>query len=233
VLIAEDLALLLLDDEKGTWLLDSSHRGPVLAGAVLTELVLAGRLQPEPDGRGAGAEPGPRAKLVVVDDAPLGDPVLDAALARIGARRPSRADALLGPVAKDLERELVGRLTAAGAITAREEKVLLLFPRTTHPAADPTAERSVRDRVASALRGGRADDQRTAALVALLSVSGVLPKVVDGAAVGLDRKGLEAAGKAVAQDDRIAGGVRSALASVDTAVMVAVMVPTIVAATST
>ncbi|MGQ7296682.1 GOLPH3/VPS74 family protein [Quadrisphaera sp. KR29] len=230
MLIAEDLALLLLDDAKGTWLLDSSHRGPVLAGAVLTELVLAGRLRPEPgaDGR----EPGPKAKLVVVDDAPLGDPVLDAALARIGARRPSRADALLGPVAKGLEPELVSRLVAAGAVTPRQEKVLLVFSRTTHPAADPSAERSVRDRVASALRGGRADDERTAALVALLSVSKVLPKVVDPASVGLDRKGLEAAGKAVAADDRIAGSVKHALASVDAAVMVAVMVPVFVAGSS-
>lgn len=227
MLIAEDLTLLLLDDAKGTWLLDSSHRGPVLAGAVLTELVLAGRLQPEPGE--SGREPGPKAKLVVVDDSPAGDPVLDAALQRIGARRPSRADALLGPVGKGLEEELVARLTAAGAITPRQDKVLLIFPRTTHPAADPTAERSVRDRVASALRGGRADDQRTAALVALLSVSGVLPKVVDPAAVGLDKRGLEKAGKAVAEDDRIAGGVKHALASVDAAVMTAVIVPIVVA----
>lgn len=230
MLIAEDLALLLLDDVKGTWLLDGSHRGPVLAGAVLTELVLAGRLQPEPGPD--GQQPGPEAKLVVVDDSPLGDPVLDGALRRIGARRPSRADALLGPVAKDLEHELVSRLVAAGAITARQDTVLLFFPRTTHPAADPTAERSVRDRVASALRGGRADDQRTAALVALLSVSGVLPRVVDAAAVGLDKRGLVAAGKAVAADDRIAGGVKSALASVDAAVMAAIIVPVVVAGSS-
>ena len=228
MLIAEDLALLLLDDARGTWLLDGSHRGPALAGAVLTELVLLGRVAPE----SADADP-KRAKLVVVDGAPTGDPVLDEALRRAGDRKPSRADALLPHLAKGLEDELVSRLVAAGALERREEKVWRIFDRTTHPAADPSAERSVRDRVHSALRGGRADDERTAALVALLSVSGVLPKAVDPAQVGLDRRQLQDAGRAVAADDRIAGSVKRALEAVDTAVMVAVMVPAMTAATST
>jgi len=228
VLIAQDLTLLLLDDEKGTWLLDSSHRGPAFAGAVLTELVLAHRVQPEP----SGAPEAKKAKLVVADASPTGDAVLDEALRRTGERTPARADSLLPHLARGLEDELVERLVAAGALERREERVWKIFPRTTLPAVDPTAERSVRDRVASALRGGRAEDERTAALVALLSVSGTLSKVVDPAQVGMSKRDLEAAGKAVASDDRIAGSVKRALEAVDTAVMVAVMVPTIVATTS-
>jgi hypothetical protein len=227
VLIAEDLTLLLLDDAKGTWLLDGSHRGPALAGAVLTELVLVGRVAAQ----GADAD-AKRAELAVVEGPPTGDPVLDEALRRAAGRKPSRADALLPHLAKGLEDELVARLVAAGALERRQEKVWRIFDRTTHPAADPLAERTVRDRVHSALRGGRADDERTAALVALLSVSGVLPKVVDTAQVGMDRRQLQDAGRAVAADDRIAGSVKRALEAVDTAVMVAVMVPAITAATT-
>lgn len=215
MLIAEDLALLLLDDRRGSFRLDGSHRSPALAGAVLAELVLAGWMGPE------GGDDRPRAKLVVLDASPTGDELLDAALATVGRHAPARPDRLLRPLARGLEDRLLERLVASGAVQERRAKVLGLFPVRRHPARDTGREQYVRASLASALRAGRAADPRLGVLVALLSVTGTLAKVVRPERLGLTRRELVTAGWRVAADDRVARAVKRALDGVNAAAVAA------------
>jgi Golgi phosphoprotein 3 GPP34 len=79
-----EVLLLLVDDRIGRFLVDSTRLDNVLAGAVLVELVTIGRVGFPPAGGGVK-----RGRMVVADPAPLGDPVLDSALAAVAAGRPS------------------------------------------------------------------------------------------------------------------------------------------------
>ena len=84
-LIAEDLLLLLLDDEKGT--LATSYSPAALGGAVLIELALAGAVTVEPK-----ASAWHSAKVRVDEDAAATDPVLQAALVTISEKDRSAQD---------------------------------------------------------------------------------------------------------------------------------------------
>src|SRR5919202_6704022 len=78
--IADDLLLVLLDDDTGRPRVDGTRLDYALAGAVLLELALDGRIDVLP-GR-------PRkAPVVVVNPRPTEDEVLDGAMRQVGDRR--------------------------------------------------------------------------------------------------------------------------------------------------
>ena len=111
MLMAEEVLLLLVDDRTGRFLVDSTRLDNVLAGAVLVELVTIERVSFPPKGGGVK-----RGRMVVVDPAPPGDPVLDGALATVAAGRPAKPEQLIAKVRKRLRATLLERLTAAGAL---------------------------------------------------------------------------------------------------------------------
>src|SRR3954447_1687294 len=75
---AEDLLLIATDPLTGKPQLDSMKADPVLGGAHLLDLVAAGRLALEGQGR--------KARVVVSDHSLLADPVLEQAFARVRNR---------------------------------------------------------------------------------------------------------------------------------------------------
>jgi hypothetical protein len=169
-LIAEDLLLLLLDDEKGN-LTSSSYPHTVLGGAVLLELALAGTVEVRKDGAWRSAKVHPTGT-----PAPA-DPVLVSALGTV-AERPRTAQDLVNRLGKGLKETLAERLVEQGMLQRRESRVLGLFPRTRWPVADRTHEDEVRRRLTAALGQGLTPDERTGALVALLHAIGRAHKVV-------------------------------------------------------
>ena len=171
-LIAEDLLLLLLDDAKGT-LAASDKVQPLLGGALLLELALAGRVEvAERTSRWSWAK-------VAVTGAPLGEPLLDEALSRV-AEKPRTAQDLVTRLGKGTKDVLLERLASRGLVERRDGKVLGLFPHTTWPARDVRREESVRSLLQGALVQGLTPDARTSALVALLVAIDHAHKVVDG-----------------------------------------------------
>ena len=133
-LIAEDLLLLLLDDEKGTvssW----GKTDAVLGGAVLAELAVAGLVTVEEK-----KSVWQSAKVRAAESTPPDlDPLLAEALAEI-AEKDRNASALVTRLGKGLEGRLAERLAERGVLQRRDGKVLGLFPRTTWPAADTARE---------------------------------------------------------------------------------------------
>lgn len=100
-------------------------------------------------------------------------------------------------------------------------KVLGLFPVTRWPAKDARHEQDVRTRLESVLKVGTAPDQRTAALIALLSALNVVPKVVTDA---VDKKALKQRAKEIADSDWAAAAVKKAVAEMQAAVTAAIVV---------
>jgi hypothetical protein len=76
-LIAEDLLLLLLDDESGKAVLDDTRLSRVLAGALLVELALDERISPATEGNATKGNATKGGRVVVRNSQPSGDQLLD------------------------------------------------------------------------------------------------------------------------------------------------------------
>ncbi|KRF36561.1 GOLPH3/VPS74 family protein [Nocardioides sp. Soil805] len=218
-LIAEDLLLLLLDDEKGT-LSASDKMRPLLGGALLLELALEGRVEvSERTSRWSTAK-------VAAVGTPLGEPVLDEALTRV-AEKPRAAQDLVTRLGKGTRELLLDRLAARGLVERREGRVLGLFPHTTWPARDARHEESVRALLQGALVQRLTPDARTSALIALLSAIDHAHKVVDRGDV--PAREVKRRAKEISEGAWAAQAVKDAVAAAQAAVTAAVVATTVTA----
>ncbi|TWD74788.1 Golgi phosphoprotein 3 GPP34 [Kribbella amoyensis] len=224
MLIAEDLLLLLYDDESGKPITGSPGLDYALAGAVVIELTMLGRV----DVAGPGEEV-KEGRLKVLDAGPTGDPVLDQRLAVLAEKTGQKPKNVLGKLSKKLRDELLARLAERGILEADQDKVLGLFPVTRWPAKDAQHEAQVREALENVLKLGSLPDERTGALVALLNALNVVPKVVTDA---VDKKALKQRAKEISESAWAAEAVRKAVQEMQAAVTTAIVVSASAGATS-
>ena len=226
VLIAEDLLLLLTDDQTGKPVVAPQSLTYALAGAVLVELALAGRVAVTDDGRwGSGT------RVAVVSAEPIGEPVLDEALARIsGKAQPAGAQALLAVLGKGLADALRNRLAQRGILHAEEGRVFGIFPTRVWPAADARHEGQIRSALWDVVVVGRAPTEREVTLVSLLHAVDQVPKQF--AADGMSARQLRERAKALAAGNLGGDAVRRAIAAANAAVVAAVTASTVAATTA-
>ncbi|MFJ8882774.1 GPP34 family phosphoprotein [Streptomyces sp. NPDC102402] len=160
VTLGEEIMLLSLDDESGA-AKDREAAGWAVAGGIVLELALAGRLAVA-----AG-------RLEVADRTPTGTGLLDERLGLIDAwaAKKSRAPKVTDWLTKDHGRAVgatIESLRARGLVSEEQRKVLGLFPVRRYPEADGAPERELRERLASVVLRGTDPDDRTAGLIALI-----------------------------------------------------------------
>jgi hypothetical protein len=224
MLIAEDLLLLLLDDDSGK-LNHSTYLDTGIGGALLVELALGEHVEVV-KGSGMWA----RARVLATSAPPPQDPVLVEAMGLVTEKERTAQD-LVGRLGKKRREPLLARLEADGILRREEGKVLGLFPSTRWPAVDSSHEADVRRKLGDALVHGVQPDQRTAALVALLSSLDLAQKVVD--AGGLPGREVRKRAKEIADGDWAAKAVRDSIAAAQAAVTAAVIASTTAATTTT
>ncbi|OZG27086.1 hypothetical protein BH683_021940 [Williamsia sp. 1138] len=211
-LIAEDLLLLLLDDDKGTT--PASVPVPtVLGGAILMELALI-------DAIGIGKKPSrwTAAKVRVARAEAATDPVLRRAVG-IVAEKERPAQSLLGRLGKGLKDELGTRLAKMSFVERRSERILGAFPHTTWPAVNRSHKLDLRRDVTAVLVHGNPPDDRTGGLIALLSSINRAHMAVDTDEV--PRRELKKRAKAIAEGDWAAKAVADAIAAATAAITAA------------
>jgi hypothetical protein len=213
-LIAEDLLLLLLDDESGKFT-NATYLATGIGGALLVELALAGNVEVV---KGAGLWA--RAKVLPTAAASPSDPVLLEAL-DVVAQKERTAQDLVDRLGRKRRDQLLGRLRERGVVEEREDRVLGLIPRRRWPTVDGTHEADVRRRLGEVLLDGTAPDERTAALVALLSALDVVHRVVERE--GRPAREVKARAKEIAEGDWAAQAVRDAVTAAQAAVAAAVI----------
>lgn len=166
LILPEALLLLALDDEKGTagWQsYDELNLG--LAGALLAELTLRGRL------RVTGTA------VAVVDPLPTGDALLDEALMLVDGSTRQRDTAgwvreLHGKLKRLRDRVCEG-LVEQGVLRREEHATLLVFHSARFPAADPTPEAALRERIRAAVSAeAAAPDERDLLCISLALACG-------------------------------------------------------------
>jgi hypothetical protein len=177
-LIAEDLLLLLLDDQSGKP--QTGHLEIALGGAVLVDLAMEGLVEVASHGSFWGS-----AKLRRVPGAMPADRILAGALGTVVENR--AAQKLVVRLGKGLVDPLAERLRHRGVVDRREEKVLGLVTRTRWPSRDPSRKESIqRGLVVVLVQGGHAD-ARSAALIGLLLAVHRLHRTVSHPDVGARR----------------------------------------------
>ena len=220
--ITEDFLLLVLDGATGKPRLDSSSLSLGLAGGVLLDLSLAGRVAvPERGAPDAG-------RVVIIPGPPLGHPVLDSALSIIARDKPHKPETVVSRLSKNLREAVFASLESRGIVRRHERKVLGIFPSTAWPVTSPLAGDTVRQRLWSTLVLKQDPDAPTAALVALLLATDSLHKALPGQ----DRRALKQRAKQVSEGSWAAESVRKAISAVQAAIMASVMVATTAAATT-
>jgi hypothetical protein len=224
MLIAEDLLLLLYDDETGKPITGSPGLDYSLAGAVLIELTLLGKLDIAEQGDVVKA-----GRLKVLDPSPTGDAILDQRLAYVVNKPGKRPKDQIGALSKKLRDQVLVRLAERGVLEQDQGKVLGLFPVTRWPAKDARHELEVRSQLESVLKVGTTPDQRTGALIALISALNVVPKVVTDA---VDKRALKQRAKEIADSDWAAAAVKKAVSEMQAAVTAAIVVASTSAAAS-
>ena len=137
----EELMLLMLDDENGTF-----ARVPdrllryALAGGVLMDLALEDRIDTDLE------------KLILVSSEPLQDSLLDPTLADIAQGTESHdarfwVERTARLSAEAIRHEALNRLVDRGILECRDDRFLWVFRSRRYPAIDGTAEREVKLRI--------------------------------------------------------------------------------------
>lgn len=224
MLIAEDLVLLLTDDASGHRSTDSTTFSYVLAGAVLLELAMIGRV--DVAGRGETVK---RDRLVLRDDSPTDDAILDAGLSRLARLEGRKPRDVIGKLSKGLSDDLYARLVERGILRPEESKVLGLVPRRRWPAVDIAHEAAIRTQIRQSIDLREPLEPRIAALVSLLSAVDQVPAVV-GSGEGLSKREIRKRGKQVAAQAWAPQAVREAVEAVNAAVIAGVVAATSAAA---
>lgn len=225
-MLATDLLLLALDDERGTVLPQATVGLDYgLAGAVVMDLALRGRIEVHDDQR------------VATTGGATDDTLLDDALRVIAATPGKQLSHWVQHLSRDvggLRQRLLDRLVAQGALAKRERRVLLVFHQKVYPERDGRVEHDVRAKVDAALLHGAAPDAPTACLIHLAAAC----HVIDAIYPRSQHKAIEAriatlGGAGTAGAGAVAGLVAQAETAAVTAAMMAAVTASTVAATST
>ena len=164
--LPEEIVLLTLDDDTGRAVgRQGLAAGLAMAGAVLMELALAGRLDTDRD------------RLELLDRAPTGDAVLDRGLGLLTDVRDSRgALMLLAREEAGLRPIVLEGLLSRGLLHRMDGRVLLVFPERRYPKPNDRPEpREVRARLIHSVAGDAIPDPREALLLGLARATALLP----------------------------------------------------------
>lgn len=186
VALAEELLLLAYDDKSGKATGSRIALDLGMAAAVMVDLALAGRVAFS-DG-----------SIVATDPTPTGEPIADEVLARMAADTPHTPASWVQRLRHGLRDRILADLCGRGVTRDVDETAMEGFVHVhRYPVLDPTVETEVRQRLADALIGERAPDERTAALAALVAAIRMAPLL------GLEGDAARDAGRRLAE---IAGG---------------------------
>ena len=167
---AEEIILLMLHDDNGkfapvpSWSLDRA-----LAGAVLMDLALENRIDTDPE------------NLILIDDTPVGDSLLDPTLAEIAAGEQRDARYWVEHTAKkgeQIREEALSRLVDAGILERQEDRFLWVFRSRRYPLVDGKAEREVKLRIMEVLLSDQIPEPRDVVIIALADACGIFHELL-------------------------------------------------------
>ena len=162
---AEEIILLLLNDGDGRfarvpkWSLDYA-----LAGGVLMDLALENRIDTDLE------------SLILIDDTPTGDELLDSTLEEIATGKERTSTFWLEQVADQADsiREMaLNRMIEQGILEVQDDRFLWVFRSRRYPSIDGTAEREVKLRIMGVLFSDEIPSPRDVVIICLADACGI------------------------------------------------------------
>jgi hypothetical protein len=219
----EEIMLLVLRDRKGT-VVSGTMYNYAIGGAVLAELMMEKRIDVEVVKKKKYAR--------LLSSAPLGDPLIDECLAKIaGAKRRTQLQTWVTKFAqtRNLKHRVAEQLAKRWILRVDEDKILGIFTRKIYPEVDPGPEREIIERLREAIFGQSEEvDPRTVILLSLVSSADLLKLVFDKKHL----KGRKARIEKAVNGELTGKATKEAIQAIQTAVMVACIMPAIMASTT-
>ena len=223
MLIVEELHMLLLRPDGRVESSVSVNRLYGEVAAVIVDLALHGRIS-------VSNEKNP--VVDIVSTQPTGNPILDSTLERLVPLRGKRLQSLVTRPKLDPLEVVVESLVVQGVLV-RGERGFFGWGAARTPESDATPEQTLRARLAAVLAGTLAPSQADLALLSILQNLNAAHAILRDECGGVSsrdlKKRIEQLTAGSAAGDAVARAVNDAI----TAAMVAIMTPTIVAATIT
>jgi len=170
--LPEEILLLAIQDTGGKFVDLPQHAlDYALAGAVLMELCRRLRIDSDLE------------TVVPIDPSPLGDDIVDPALAAIArAGRARGADSWIMALAKEgseIQRRVVDRLVARGILERKDTVLHWVLGGRRYPLVQEQEQREVKDRVLSILRSDEVPSPRDVVIIALADACAVFDAILD------------------------------------------------------
>lgn len=191
--------------------------------AVIVDLALHGRIA-------VSDEKNPVIEIVSTD--PTGNPILDTTLQRLVPLRGKRLQSLVVRPKLDPLEIVVESLIVQGVLV-RGERGFFGWGSARTPESDSTPEQALRARLAAVLAGTGAPTQADLALLAILQNLNAAHAILREECGGLSSRDLKKRIEQLTAGSQAGDAVAKAVNDAITAAMVAIMTPTIVAATIT
>lgn len=205
----EALMLIALKRDKGT--MSGTYLDQAIAAGVLGELIADGHLV---------VGEGKRAKLTLVDEAPTGEPVMDATIEKMSGRRDAALETWIQRISgmRGLKRRVAERLVERGVLEEKAHKRLGVVSEKRYPETDPQPGDDLRDRLRAAVLGDGEVDEQTCLLIAIADAASMLSQVFSRQELSANKKRI----KALAEDERLGPATRRAIEAIQAAIVVVV-----------
>ncbi|WP_447648311.1 GOLPH3/VPS74 family protein [Microbacterium forte] len=223
MLIVEELHMLLLRPDGRVESAVSVNRLYGEVAAVIVDLALHGRIA-------VSDEKNPVIEIVSTD--PTGNPILDTTLQRLVPLRGKRLQSLVVRPKLDPLEIVVESLIVQGVLV-RGERGFFGWGSARTPESDSTPEQALRARLAAVLAGTGAPTQADLALLAILQNLNAAHAILREECGGRSSRDLKKRIEQLTAGSRAGDAVAKAVNDAITAAMVAIVTPTIVAATIT
>ncbi len=171
----EEILLLLLRDDDGKFVnVPQSSMDRAIAGAVLMELAMENRIDTDLE------------HLILVDDTPVGDSLLDSTLAMIaegqgveGQEKDARHWVeQMARQAPEIREETLNRLVERGIIEREDDRFLWVFRSRRYPMVDGHAEREVKLRIMGVLFSNEIPSPRDVVIICLAHACGIFGELL-------------------------------------------------------
>ena len=204
----EEFLLLCLHDRKGTLVSSMSRIG--IAAALLAELLLREHVRVELQRR--------RKMIEAQGSRWEDDPLLRECVEKIRTAKrravPQTWISRFSGISK-LHHRVATPLCARGILQVEESKLLMVFKRKLYPERDPVPEREIVDRLRAAILSDGEVDSRTAILVSLANITGLLRPIFDGKMLKSRKQRI----KALAKGEMVAAATKDAIAAAQAAII--------------
>ncbi len=166
---AEEITLLLLNDDGTLVHVPSWSLNYALAGGVLMDLALENRIDTDLE------------KLVLMDSTPIGDSLLDPTLAdikEVGERDARFWVERTANRAQEIREEALSRLISLGILEARDDRFLWVFRSRRYPAIEGRTVREVKLRIMGVLFSEEIPDPRDVVIICLADACGIFRRLL-------------------------------------------------------